>query len=155
MSVTFSVMLDPAAPIRPRPEVPGIDAPDEAWDAWYEALEALDGPSVNVSNTNAAHLLALLGLTPAGTSTERPDPFDCGDLSGALPADEFLGRVLIALAVNPADAGIPSTSEGGPGTGTAEVIDCGRRPGYSDERLDQLRTLAEAARDAGREVVWS
>jgi hypothetical protein len=143
VTVTFSVAGDAASSTATRPATPAWDADAAAWAAWHGEVEALDGPSVNVSNTNAAHLLALLGL------------FDTGELVGQLAADDFLGRVLLALAVNPADAGIPATSTGGPGTGTALVVDCGRRVGYTEARLDQLRTVAEAARAAGRAVVWS
>lgn len=97
-----------------------------------------DDPSVNMSNGNAAHLLATLG-------------FDTDELLGSTSAEDFLGRVLVALAVAPIDAGIPAhdISEGG-----AQVVNCGRPEGYTQHRLDQLRTLAEFARSHDANVSW-
>ena len=94
---------------------------------------------VNFSNQNAVGVLALLGVTP-----ENTEEFWNG---GTLSAEDFLGRVLIALAVNPADAGVPPTQEG-------NFIDAGRREGYFDERLGQLRDLAERALAGGGSICW-
>jgi hypothetical protein len=94
---------------------------------------------VNVSNANARHLLDALG-------------FDTEDLTGSAPAEMFEGAVLLALAINPADEGIPA-HELVPGR--SNLIDCGRRAGYTDERLAQLRTLAAFAREQHLTVVWS
>jgi hypothetical protein len=98
---------------------------------------AVELPSVNVSNQNAGHLLDLLGLT------DRE-----GDLVGHAAADDFLGRVLIAQGLNPTDAGVPVTEDG-------NIVDCGRPAGYADTRLDELRTVAEAARRRGVTVQWA
>jgi hypothetical protein len=159
MSVTFSPAWHPGDPAIELPELPGWDATPEAWDAWHDAVEAAEGPRVNVSNTNAVHLLGLLGLTGDGTALadREADPLAVPEveLVGEADAGDFLGRVLIALAVNPADAGTATISSGGPGTGTALMVDCGRRAGYSEDRLGELRTVAEAARAAGRTVAWS
>lgn len=97
--------------------------------------------AVNVSNGNAVLLLDLLGL--AG-----PDAW-CGRVDGA----DFLGRVLLAQAIAPADAGRPAL-ETTTGTG-ARLVDCGRPAGYADDRLTQLRSIAEAAAAAGSTVDWS
>jgi hypothetical protein len=94
---------------------------------------------VNLSNANAVGVLRLLGITP-----ENTENFWNG---GSLPAEDFLGRVLIALAVNPADAGVPATQEG-------NFIDAGRREGYFDERLGELRDIAEKAFAEGGKVQW-
>lgn len=93
-------------------------------------------PYVNVSNANAIRLLEVLGL---------PCTFDM--LGDSEPADDFLGRVLMALAVNPADPGLPAIEEG-------NVIDCGRRPGYLEDRLGQLRDVAAWAAAHRKVVMW-
>jgi hypothetical protein len=106
-------------------------------------------PEVNVSNANARLLLEALGL-----------PFEDG--SGSLAADDFLGRVLMALAVAPADPGVPmhrlvpgeSTIFGPVAEFGATFIDCGRREGYLQERLVQLEEVARHAIGVGREVSW-
>ena len=94
---------------------------------------------VNFSNANGVAVLALLGVTP-----ENTEDFWNG---GRMSAEDFLGRVLVATAVNPADAGVPATREG-------NFIDCGRREGYFDERLIELREIADVALATGGYVQW-
>lgn len=93
---------------------------------------------VNVSNANAATLLEVLGL-------------DTIELMGAESAEGFLGRVLMASAVSPEDAGIPAHVA----VGNPRWIEGGRRPGYIQERLEQLRTLAEFARSGQAQITWA
>jgi hypothetical protein len=100
-----------------------------------QAIESDPAPDLNVSNANAMHLLGLLGLPS--------EPDECGSLGGSTTAEDFLGRVLIAQAVSPADAGVPVTTE--VGQGGATMIDMGRRAGYSEDRLTELRELADFA----------
>lgn len=96
----------------------------------------IESGDVNMANANAAFVLDSLGL-----------PTD--DLSGGLPADDFLGRVLMALAIAPED-------EGRPGYQVAErLFDCGRRPGYLQDQLGALRELAEQCTPLGAEVAWA
>lgn len=99
-------------------------------------------PQVNVSGGNAMYLLNLLGV--------EVDPED--HPIGSMAAEDFLGRVLVALAVNPADAGRPVTET------TAEsgmtIVDCGRSEGYSDRRLVELREIAEFGTSRGRDIQW-
>lgn len=99
--------------------------------------------AVNMSNSNAAQVCRTLGI-------DLEEWGWCGSMS----AQDFLGRVLVALAIEPADAGIPAhqllpgdsagifgtVAEGGP-----TFIECGRREGYTQERLSQLRELADWA----------
>lgn len=101
-------------------------------------------PELNVSSQNAIHLLGLLGI-----------PFDAEDgaIAGSMPAEDFLGRVLMAQAVNPADAGVPARTL--PSEGGATVINCGRREGYSEDRLAPLHELAEFAVSRGRTIQWA
>lgn len=119
-------------------------------------LEAEESPEVNISDVNGCHVLGLLG-------------YECGDLSGSDTAEGFLGRVLVALAVNPFDAGVPATTtvggrivDGhgavalatGPAPTGATVVDCGRRPGYSGDVLERLRGVADWAAERGRPIRW-
>lgn len=111
---------------------------------FIQAIESDPAPTLNVSNANARHLLGLLGLT----SESEED----GCLSGSTMAEDFLGRVLLAQAVNPTDAGVPVVEEVGQGGMT--LVKMGRRVGYADERLTSLRELADFAIDRGRSVQW-
>lgn len=63
----------------------------------------------------------------------------------------MLGRVELALALAPADAGLPARALNQAGT----VIDCGRTTGYLQDRLHELRTVTEYAQRQGRDVCWA
>jgi hypothetical protein len=95
-----------------------------------------DIAEVNMSNVNAVALLNVLGFT------------DVEDLTGSINAEDFLGRVLMASAVNPSDAGLPTVTEG-------MVTFCGREEGYIDNRLSELRVVADYAIERNLKVVWS
>ncbi|MBV7674284.1 hypothetical protein STHAL_33090 [Streptomyces halstedii] len=92
----------------------------------------LTGEPVNMNNANAAHVLSALGYY---------------ETYGAEDAGLFLGRVLLALALAPQDAGRPAAGDG-------RYIDCGRPQGYTQERLMQLHGLAATAQASGRRVTW-
>lgn len=109
-----------------------------------QAVESDPAPSMRVSDTNAMHLLGLLGLPS--------EPDESGSLAGSTSAEDFLGRVLLAQAINPEDAGVPVTTE--VGQGGATMMRMGRHPGYSDDRLVCLRELADFAVGRGRDVQW-
>ncbi|MFE6274111.1 hypothetical protein ACFVQ9_35580 [Streptomyces goshikiensis] len=94
-----------------------------------------DIPEINLSNSNARRILDALGL-------------DSENLSGSVTAEDFLGRCLIALALEPADAGIPPVQDG-------NAIDCGRPAGYLQTRLTELHTLASWCVAQGRAVSWA
>ncbi len=110
-----------------------------------------DVPEVNMSNTNAIKLLEMLGLL---TGVEE-SPFGLlpVDACGAEEADDFLGRVLTAQALSTGDPGRPEETE--VMEGGAMVIHCGTPEGYADQRLEQLREVAEWAKARGRMVTWS
>lgn len=95
-------------------------------------LPAAEDLAVNMSNTNAYRVCASLGID-----------LEAEGWCGSLPAADFLGRVLIALAVDPVDAGRPATVDAAPNRAT--FVDCGRPEGYTQERLGQLRELADWA----------
>lgn len=102
-------------------------------------IDAVDEtPEMNVSNANARLVLDALGYG---------DALRDEDLTGQASGEDFLGRVLTAVAVAHADVGIPAHQMG-------RVIECGRPEGYLDDRLDTLRTVAEAAIASGRDVCW-
>jgi hypothetical protein len=88
---------------------------------------------VNMSSANAVVVCAALGI-------DLEEEGWCG----SLPAADFLGRILVALAVSPTDAGVP-THELPREPGQVRWIECGRREGYTQERLAQLRELADWA----------
>lgn len=100
-------------------------------------------PHVNISNINAVGILDLLGYAEDGEV----------DLCGSCGPDEFEGRVLTALALAPADAGVPSYETAG--AGGATVLECGRRPGYHQDILGRLHELATWSRDRQRTIHWS
>lgn len=103
---------------------------------------------VNMSNSNAHRVCQALGI--------ELDPDWCGNSD----AEVFLGRVLLALALSPADEGIPAHEIpfGVPGrpawTGQARFIECGHAPGYLQDRLAQLRELADWAVANQAVVMW-
>ena len=101
----------------------------------FVSTEAME---INMANGNAATVLEVLGL-------------DAVELMGGEPADAFLGRVLMAMAVSPEDAGVPAHTA----VDNARWIECGRRPGYVQERLEQRHALAEFAKGLGAEVCWT
>ncbi|TLQ39474.1 hypothetical protein FEF34_38070 [Streptomyces marianii] len=120
-----------------------------------------DVPEVNVSQRNAARLLELLGLRPgvsadsAAHQAEAPansvEPTNqrplTGDGAGDTTAEDFLGRVLVALALTPEDEGIDGYWSGRTHMG-------GRRAGYLQQRLAELHALAQWCAARGRGVVW-
>jgi len=107
---------------------------------------------VNMSNTNAHRVCQALGIDL--------DPDWCGDLD----AQDFLGRVLLALAISPADEGMPSHTlqpgdDAGPllgvvGQGGPTIVQGARRPGYLQERLTELHSLAQWAVANDAVVMW-
>lgn len=102
-------------------------------------------PDVNVSNANAVPLLRLLGL-PVDLEDEEVE------LCGTATAEDFLGRIMMAQAVSPSDACMPATEEQGEGM---LLVWCGRRVGYSDDRLVALRELADFAVSRGKTIQWA
>ncbi|MEV0493636.1 MULTISPECIES: hypothetical protein [Streptomyces] len=92
----------------------------------------LTGEPVDMANSNAARVLGALGYA---------EPYGDED------ARVFLGRVLLALALDPEDAGRPAVTDG-------RFVDCGRGEGYTQARLQELHRLAEDAQARGLRVTW-
>lgn len=97
---------------------------------------------INMCNRNAALVCESLGIAL--------DPDWCGDMAAA----DFHGRVVLALALAPADEGMPSYDHV-TAPGSARMIEGARRPGYLQERLAQLHQLSTWAIAHGAEVWWS
>lgn len=108
----------------------------------YIVAQTEETPQVNMSNINAGELFFVLGM--------GEDSFDHS--CGSIDASDFLGRVLMALAVNQ-DVGIPVTET--ITAGGARFIDCGREDGYVEAQLLRLQTLAERALEGGHKVQWT
>lgn len=121
---------------------------------------------VNVSISNARTLLEALGLidqvedifadAAQGSAAMGKHDSMCGEME----ADQFLGRVLTALALSPEDSGTPDfemphrvSPETGRAVG-ATMVQCGRRAGYLQDRLAQLHSLAQWCQTHDRKVVW-
>jgi hypothetical protein len=134
---------------------------------YNKTTQSFSEAEVNLSNSNAQTLLDLLGL--------RIDQDGDGDWSGSLSVDDLLGRVLIAQAVMPADEGMPAYKMTGAeagnhsgllagllgGVAKAEeegqagpsVWSAGRPAGYFDDKLAQVRELAEEVKALGDDWV--
>jgi len=100
-------------------------------------------PQINVGNRNACDLLSLLGLLPADETDD--------DLAGNVTAEDFLGRVLVAIAL----AETTVDPAGRPDMASGRVIDLGYGAHYLPHRLIELRQLAEWARARSLRVWWS
>lgn len=112
-------------------------------------------PEVNVSVYNAMTLLDALGVDYRYEPTEDEREHDClglagVELVGGLDAQDFMGRVLTALAVAPQSAEVPAHAA----VGAPNVVNCGRREGYLQEKLVALHEVAQFAADHGRDVQW-
>ena len=105
-----------------------------------EPVETDPAPLVNVSNSNAATILRALGV-------------QVGDLCGSMPADDLMGRLLVASALSPADTGVPRRVSGGDGRAT--LVDFGCDAGYLQDRFEQLCAVARFAADRGVDVMWA
>ena len=110
------------------------------------AIESDPSPALNVGNGNATDLFHALGMgtdedgssfgsTPVPGSTAVYDVFD----GGWMDADEFLGRVLVAMAVAPTDHGRAEQVSFGVG---AVMTRCARPAGYLQGRLADLHEIA-------------
>lgn len=133
-----TVFTDYGVAVAARTTVVCADAFCASHTPYVNAVYADLAPTLNVSNRNAVDLLTLLGL-----NLDADD-----DLCGSIDASDLLGRVLIAVAVEPADAGRPSTT-------TGIMVDCGRPENYFEDRLDQLRTICGWAAERGVGIAWS
>lgn len=94
---------------------------------------------VNLSNANAAPILSILG-------------YDIEYLCGSATAEDFTGRVLVALAEERVDAAVPDVTD--EGFGGARVVYCGTPAGHTTHTLERLADLAAEATRLGRDITW-
>ena len=113
---------------------------------YNKITQSFSGEEANFSNLNASGLLDLLGVQVGEAFEERC----CGSMS----AEDFLGRVLMAQAIMPADEGMPAykMTEDEDVSGPS-IWFAGRSAGYFDERLAQVRELAEEVKALGDDWV--
>ena len=97
-------------------------------------------PEVNVSNVNAVEVLDVLGIMVGEDFSDR--------CAGSMDAELFLGRVLMASAVQLVDAGVPVTQNG-------NMIYMGRAEGYLNSRVEELRAVADYSVKHNLEVCWA
>lgn len=137
-----------------RAALPGCAMPEVCPDYPLYARELHEdgAPAVELHSANAVRLLELLGL--AFTADQPAVGFGTGalqvlavDAYGQLDPQAFLGRVLLAEALTPADAGAEPLLEGRHYRG-------GRSAGHLQYRLRELRDLAAWCSARGRLVAW-
>jgi hypothetical protein len=128
---------------------------------WGTGDDTKSGEEINLANGNAAAVLALLGYgEPAGSYEVLGIQFPViPAAAGDAEPDDFIGRILIARGLldiaTDDEHGKPMTGNGGgPGTGRALIIDCGRHPGGLAERLSDLEAVARDAKTHGGIVTW-
>lgn len=106
----------------------------------YLSVEpTLAEPEVNLSNYNADELFYTLGIV-GETFSDR--------CVGSMSPSDMLGRILLAQAVAPVSAEIPTIVEGNMTYG-------GRIEGYIQEKLASLYNIAIFAETHNREICWS
>lgn len=126
---------------------------DAAFTQSREAIGQL--PEVNVANSNAKDILDVLGVNYRYDTTPEERERDlfgiagC-DLTGSLDAQDFMGRVLTALAVAPESAEVLSHAA----VGAPNVIHGGREAGYVQRILRELHEVAQFAIDHDRQITW-
>jgi hypothetical protein len=124
---------------------------------YNKTTQSFSEAEVNLSNLNASGLLDLLGIQVGEAFEER--------CLGEMSAEDFLGRILVAQAIMPADEGVPtykmtgadysgqSGMLGGLLAGLAQaeaegvsgptIWSAGRSAGYYDQKLVWSRELAD------------
>lgn len=109
---------------------------------WAEEILDPAVPRVNMSEGHARVVLEALGLV---------DEFGHALLAGSTPAQDMVGRCLLAAALVD-DPGVPSMVVSAPGQAT--LIDCGRPVGYVTDKVLRVLEVARFADTLGRPVQW-
>ncbi len=119
---------------------------DDFCASYYPTIRELsEAPFVNVSNENAKELLSMLGLMETEVFSEN--------CVGSVSAEDMLGRILLAEALVPTDAGVPLHTVAS-GEGTATLINCGRAPGYFQDKLALLKHVVAYAAERKLSMSW-
>lgn len=140
-----------------RPALPGCEYPERCPTHPLRARPVFDedeSPDIKLDFWSAVLVLNALGF--------GEDARDGGGLAGSLNAKDFLGRVLLALAVAPEDEGVPAHERDGlpelgipAGLGGLHIINFGRPAGYLQQRLRDLEELARWCLKHNRLVQWA
>lgn len=112
------------------------------WGVPDSALADPEALELNVCNTNACELLAVLGLAP------EPE-------GGPIPIDQFRGLITNALRrrLGKRSPALPVTEERSAGGATIAFLR--RSEGYVERRLGDLARMAAHGRDAGATyILW-
>lgn len=113
---------------------------DEYCDKEYVyATPITPEPEVQMSNGNAVTILDVLGIQVGEDFSDR--------CSGSMDASDMMGRILMAQALNPADAGSVTIAVG-------NIVACGRPEGYTDAKLSALIEVVKFAEVNNLPVVW-
>lgn len=119
--------------------LPGCTDADDAGPV-ITSIYTCEPPVANLSNENARFLLGALGL-----------PTD--DLYGEATAEDMRGRILLAQAIGPVDAGHPALTSRRP-DGSVFAVVGGREPHYLQERLDDLVKVVDWCQAHSRQITW-
>lgn len=123
---------------------------DDLCPEYPQILPVHDGAhheGVNLTGLNAADVLRVLGLIQPGQDADVLLPEV--ETVGERPAEDFLGRIMIAQAVAPESAEQIAHTEGG------RWHVSGRDAGYIQRTLDQLAEVADWAAKHERTVCWA
>lgn len=127
------------------PEYTHIECPDEYCNEHRYVESVVETPEMNISNINARFMLEALG-------------YDTQDLMGSATAEDFAGRVLMALAISPVDEGIPthddSTYDANGERVGMQMISGGRSANYLQDHLEDLRTVSTWATENETTISW-
>lgn len=124
--------------------------------AFTKACETVgDVPEIGIAYINAIDLLDALGVDFRYEPTPEEAASDLFGMAGfefcgTLAAQDFMGRVLTALAVAPESAEIPSYAV----VGAPNSIRGYREEGYVQKYLRGLHEIAQFAIDHDRQVTW-
>jgi hypothetical protein len=132
---------------------------------WVDAIYNEEPPEVQMSQSNAADVLRVLGFTSghdiAGEAGRERSTLvdiltamapDDVEWCGSVDPDDLEARILVAEALVD-DAARPTARE--VFESGSVLVDMGRAAGYVRSRLADLTTLAEFARQRNARVVWS
>lgn len=120
-----------------------VNFQENHWDHYITRIGDLqNSPELNMSNANTREILMALDLPWS----------DDESLVGSEAGHVFKERVLIALATDRLDDGVPGFSE--KVTGGPTFVYGGREAGYVDRCLQQLLAVAECAAQHNRKVLW-
>ncbi len=141
--------------------LPGCEMPEqcghECARLYVVGFESEQSPLVDLHTADARYILEALeyqaptaAAVPELRAGEPQGPVEVDESGGTATAEDFLGRVLIALARTPVDEGRPASVD----PAHPRHIEGARNPGRFQVILDELHNLAEWCRARDRLVQW-